>query len=83
MKEFFLFFVLQSVLYLNLTIDYRAVAQQQYAMAAVTNIIAPILSWVMVKKIGEARNEKLGMLAVATAGALSTLLGMWLTRAWG
>ncbi len=83
MKEFFLFFVLQSVLYLNLTIDYRAVAHQQYALAAVTNIIAPILSWVMVKRIGTAKNETLGMVAVATAGALSTVLGMYLTRAWG
>lgn len=82
-KEFTLFFGLQFISYLNITLDYRAIAHQQYAVAAITNIVAPLVAWVMVQKIGEAKNKKLGMLAVASAGALSALLGMWLTRAWG
>jgi hypothetical protein len=59
------------------------VAHQQYLVAMVTNIIAPVIAWVMVKKIGETRSSKVGMCAVASAGAAAALLGMWLTRTWG
>lgn len=82
-REFLTFFGIQGIAYLNITVDYRAVAHQQYLVAALTNMVAPVIAWVMVRKIGEARNSRSGMVAVALAGALSTALGMWLTRVWG
>lgn len=82
-NAFWLFFSLQFVTYLNLTVDYRAVAHGQYAVVAVTNILAPVLGWVMIRRIGDAKVEGVGLLAVALGGAISSLLGMWLTRAWG
>lgn len=83
-RDFFLFFTLQFVSYLNITIDYRAVAYKQYAVVAVCNVIAPLIAWVMVKKIGEKKNGHwAGMLAVALGGASASLLGIWLTNTWG
>ena len=82
MREFFTFFALQFVQYLNLTIDYRAIAHRQYAVAIATNVLAPILAWTMVRHVGRAKNEYAGMAAVALGGALSAALGIWLTAAW-
>lgn len=78
-----MFFTLQFVQYLNITVDYRAVAHSQYVMVTVTNLLAPCLSWLMVVYIRKETNNLWGMVAVALGGATSALLGIYLTRAWG
>lgn len=82
MREFTLFFVLQFISYLNLTIDIRAVAHEQYLVVTATNTLAPLIAWVMVKQVLKAKGW-LGAVAVMCGGVTSTWLGMWLTRAWG
>lgn len=81
-RSFCIYFLLQFVSYLNITIDYRAVAHREYAIAACTNMVAPVIAWVMVSRISHDKG-KAGMVAVALGGAASTLLGIWLTRTWG
>lgn len=83
MRSFLLFFAVQFVSYFINTLDVRALAHQQYAMAALVNALLPILAWVMVKKIGACENELVGMAAVSAGGSLSAVAGMWVTRAWG
>lgn len=81
-KTFAMFFALQFVSYFNITVDMRAVNHDQYAVAAATNVVAPLIAWVMVKKIGEQKRSLVGMVAVALGGVTSTWAGMWLTRVW-
>lgn len=81
MKDFAVFFALQFISYLNITVDMRAVNHSQYAIAALTNMVAPIIAWVMVERIGKSRS-RWGMVAVALGGVTSTWVGMWLTRFW-
>lgn len=80
--EFATFFGLQFVSYLNITVDMRAVNHEQYAVAALTNVVAPLIAWVMVKRIGAASHNWVGMVAVSLGGVTSTWAGMWLTRYW-
>ena len=82
LRTFVMFFSLQFVQYLNITVDYRAIAHKQYVIVALTNLLAPVLSWVMVVNIKNKDGHWLGMVAVALGGAASALLGIWLTRAW-
>jgi len=81
MTDFLLFFLLQFVSYVNLTIDIRAVNHEQYLVAGLTNIAAPLIAWVMIKKVSKATSYW-GLLAVALGGATATWTGMWLTRMW-
>ena len=68
-----LFFALQFVSYLNITINIRAIAHQEYAVAVVTDSIAPLIAWTMIKHIGAERHSGVGMAAVATGGGLATV----------
>jgi hypothetical membrane protein len=81
-KTFLLFFTLQFISYFNITVDMRAVNHEQYGVAAITNIVAPLIAWVMVEKIGEHKKDIVGMVAVSLGGITSTWFGMWLTRVW-
>jgi hypothetical protein len=81
-KEFAVFFGLQFLSYLNVTLDMRAVAHQQYVVAAMTNAVAPLIAWVMVERIANAKRGWVGKVAVVLGGVTSTWFGMWLTRQW-
>lgn len=81
-REFFVLVGLQSISYLNITVDMRAIAHQQYAIAAITSGVAPLIAWFMIKRVVETRYPVVGKFAVVVGGILSTLLGMWLTRGW-
>lgn len=83
MRLFAFFFAVQFANYFINTLDVRALAHQQYVIAAAVNAILPVLAWVMVKKIGDCQNERIGIAAVATGGSLAAIAGMWVTRAWG
>lgn len=81
-REFALFFGLQFISYFNVTLDMRAVAHQQYYVAAATNAVAPLIAWMMVERIAKARRGWVGKVAVVLGGVTSTWFGMWLTRQW-
>ncbi len=83
LRTFMLFFALQFLSYLNITINIRAIAHQEYAVAVVTDSIAPLIAWTMIKHIGAERHSGVGMAAVATGGGLATVVGMWLTQRMG
>lgn len=81
MKNFFIFFALQFISYFNITVDMRAVNHEQYFVAMITNIVAPLIGWIMIKRVGESK-DKWGMLAVVLGGVTAAWAGMWLTRYW-
>lgn len=83
LRTFMLFFALQFVSYLNLTINIRAIAHEEYAVAVVTDSIAPLIAWTMIRHIGAERHTRVGMAAVAAGGGIATVVGIWLTQRMG
>lgn len=81
MRDFLSFMFLQFVSYLNLTINIRAISTESYVGAIVTDGIACVVSWTIVKRIGKA-NTSIGVVGAAIGGMAASALGIWLTRHW-
>lgn len=77
-----MFAALQFVNYLNLTINYRAVAHEQYVAACASDGIACLLSYTLVKRISGDKS-RLGVVGMTVGGMCAAVVGIWLTRAWG
>lgn len=82
MKQFFAFMVVQFVSYLNLTINFRAIAHEQYAFAVVTDGLACILGYTIVKLVNGDKS-RWGIVGMTAGGMCAAVVGIWLTRAWG
>ncbi len=82
MKEFCMFAALQFVSYLNLTINFRAIAHEQYAFAVVTDGLACWLSYTVVRRIAGDKS-RWGLAGLMLGGSIAALVGIWLTRSWG
>jgi hypothetical protein len=64
------------------TINIRAIAHTQYGFAALTDALIPLTTFLLVRQIAEA-DSWLTALGMATGGALSSVVGIWITRRWG
>lgn len=82
MKDFLTFGALQFISYLNLTINFRAIAHEQYAFAVVTDGVACFLSYTVVKRIAGDKS-RWGLVGLILGGSFAALVGIWLTRTWG
>lgn len=84
MRGFFLMVLVQFISYLNLTINFRAIAHNQIIMASVTDALSVAISIFIVKRVSGNREpwtlEQTGMVI---GGSLAAMVGMTLTRAWG
>lgn len=83
MTDLATFVVLQFLIYLFATIDYRAVAHNKYSWVVATNAGLPMLGYAMTRLVAETHQGFLGAIAVALGGVLAAMAGMWLTRHWG
>ena len=81
LKIFGTFFALQFISYLNLVINFRAIAHDQVGVAIVTDGLAGLIAWTMVKKIGAAQGG-IGIAGVVLGGMVATWVGMFLTESW-
>ena len=79
-RTFLLFFGLQFAAYFNITLDMIAVNREWYGVASVTNLLAPMIAWVMVVLIGENKKDRVGLVAVMLGGWTSTMVGMWVAN---
>lgn len=80
-KTFLLFFGLQFISYLNITFDMIAVNHAWYGVASMTNMLAPLIAWMMVHQVAHSEEKWtriVGMVAVSLGGWSSTMLGMWI-----
>ena len=82
MKTFLLFFALQFLSYLNLTLSIRALAHEQWQIAVLCQSLQPLLVWFIMERVAEAHHEWAGRIGVMAGGALATAVTMWLTRGW-
>lgn len=81
MKDFALFGAFQFVSYLNLTINFRAIAHEQYGFAVVTDGVACILSYTIVRRIAGDKS-RWGIVGLTLGGMCAAVVGIYLTRAW-
>lgn len=82
MKDFTVFAAMQSINFVVITVNYRAVAHQQYAWAIATDGMICLLGWSLLKRLTEA-NGWLARGGYICGGMAGSALGMWLTRVWG
>lgn len=76
------FVILQFLIYLVATIDFRAVATGRIRWVVATNAALPALTFAMTTLVKETHQGLLGAVAVAIGGVLAAVTGMWLTRHW-
>lgn len=82
MRNVALLGALQFLSYLNLTINYRAIAHEQYLAACVSDGIACLLGYTVVKRIAEDKS-RYGVVGMVVGGMCAAVVGIWVTRAWG
>lgn len=72
----------QFISYVNLTINFRAIAHAQYAAAGLSAGTAAFLAYLMVRRVSHAESHW-GLLGMVVGGAIADMVGIWLTRSWG
>ena len=82
MRNFFISAGVQYTSYITLTINFRAIAHGQYAAAAITAMLAALLSYTIVRRIQNSDNRTT-LAGMMVGGTLGDLSGMYLTRFWG
>ena len=82
MREFFLLMAVQFVSYTNLTINYRAIAHEQYWIAGGTASLAAILSYTIVRRIVK-DDTRWGIAGLVVGAFFADMVGIYLTRVWG
>jgi hypothetical protein len=68
--------------YINLTLNFRAIATLQYPWIAVTAAAASLLGYAATKAIAKDKGGW-GVVGAMIGGALADTLGAYLTRGWG
>lgn len=81
MRDFLLMAVVQFTQYVVLTINFRAIANEQYLWAGGTAATASLLGYTIVKRIVR-DDTRYGMAGMMVGGALADMTGIFLTRSW-
>lgn len=81
-RDFFLMMGVQFTYYMILTVNFRAIAHQQYVAVAFTEAGAVLSAYIIVRKIAKNDNP-LTVVGMIVGGVLAGLLGTYLTRTWG
>lgn len=76
-----MFAALQFISYLNLTVNFRAIAHEQYLAACLTDGCACLLSYTIVRRISGDKS-RWGVVGMTIGGMAAATLGIYLTRAW-
>jgi hypothetical protein len=81
-RSFAKFAVLQSLYFIVAVTNIRALAHLQYGWAVLTDGLFCILTWTIVKNIGEAK-DPYSRIGYVIGGMVGSLIGMWITNMWG
>ena len=82
MRSFLLSALVQYFSYIVLTVNFRAIANVQYAWAGGTAMLAAFLSYTIVRRV--ARDETWATVyGMMVGGGLGDISGIYLTRHWG
>ena len=78
-KEFFLFFTIQLVLYLLLVLNYRSVSQMNYMATVISDFIIASFNFFVIRKIAKSQDSFHQWLGYAVGGAIGGVLGLWIS----
>ena len=73
--------VLMCANYGLFAVNMRACAQGRYFWTVATDILIAVLSFTMIRMIGEA-GSAMEMASYAAGGGAGSVLGMWITKRW-
>ena len=78
-KEAFILFIVQIVLYSILCINYRAVAQAQYHLAALTDFMIGSMSFFIIRKISRSEDSLHQWIGYALGCVAGSYLGIYVS----
>jgi len=82
-KRFAVFFGLQGLNYLVVSIGIRALAQGLYAETIVTDLMLGVIGFTLIKRVAEAKG-KVELVGYTLGGTAGSALAIFITRAfWG
>lgn len=83
-NQFFLMLGVQFLSYLNLTVNFRAIAHNQRLIAMGTDALAVVISIFIIKRVsGSKAPWTLKETGMVIGGSLAAFAGMRLTQSWG
>lgn len=82
-KEFFTLFFIQLVMYTFWCINYRATAQAQYHLAAVSDFMIASINFFVIRKIAHGDDHIHQWAGYASGSVVGSYLGIWLSTVIG
>jgi hypothetical protein len=82
LNAFLIFALLQTLNFVLLVVNIRAIAHVQYGWAIATDGAICLLGWTLLKKITEAKGWH-ARAGYVCGGMVGSFLGIWITRVWG
>jgi len=79
LKEFLLLFAIQLLLYGILCINFRAVAETQYHLAAVSDFTIASLNFFVIRKIAKSEDSLHQWFGYVAGSVAGSYLGIWLS----
>lgn len=81
-SDFFKALALQFVSYINLCINMRAIAHEQYLVAGTTASLAALLAYTIVRIVSHEEKGHVALFGMIVGGFAADIVGIWLTRSW-
>jgi len=82
MKTFSLFFFLQFLMFVLVTVNYRAIAQARYGWTVVTDVLISAAQFWIIRKVGNSAEDFLAWSGFVCGGAAGSSLGIYLSKKW-
>jgi hypothetical protein len=80
MKTFGLFFALQFLLYLLVTVNFRAIAQARYAWTILTDTLISAAQFWIIRKVGGSAESLVALSGFICGGAGGSSAGIYLSK---
>ena len=80
MKTFFLFFLMQSVLYFLVTVNFRAIAQARYGWTILSDTAISAAQFFIISKVGSSAESLVALIGFVCGGAAGSSLGIFLSK---
>ena len=80
MKTFGLFFALQFLLYLLITVNFRAIAQGRYGWTVFTDMLISAAQFWIIRKVGSSADSVIAWIGFVCGGAGGSSTGIYLSK---
>ncbi len=80
-RELLIGLAVQFVGYMNLTLNFRAIAHEQYAVIVLTDAAAVAISYFIIRRVVKQESGWM-LVGMVIGGATAGVVGTWLTSGW-